>query len=124
VRAKSEILAIWAALKKLVEVKNDAICVVLLRLLKTKFQHAAFLLSTLAHHLTELSKVFQVGCFNFSHMKASAELLINKLSDAGAKSELKPNCAKFESEFEELRTPDGCTSSGMAFWKGTERSAN
>jgi len=35
VRARSEILAIWAALKQLSE-KNDAVCVVLVRLTKTK----------------------------------------------------------------------------------------
>jgi len=56
-------------------------------------------------------------------MKASAELCINKLSDAAAKSELKANCEKFDSEFGELRTPDGCDSSGMVIWKGTERLA-
>jgi len=55
---------------------------------KQKIQHSAFLLSTLAPHLTELSKVFQVGYFNFAQMKASVELCINKLSDAAAKSEL------------------------------------
>jgi len=52
-------------------------------------------------------------------MKASVELCINKLSDAAAKSDLKANCEKFVSEFGELRTPDGCVLSGMAFWKGT-----
>jgi len=36
VRARSEILAMWAALKQLSENKNDAMCVVLLRLTKTK----------------------------------------------------------------------------------------
>jgi len=45
-------------------------------------------LPTLPPHLTELSKVFQAGCFNFAQTKASAELCINKLSDAAAKSEL------------------------------------
>jgi len=34
VRANSEILAIWAALKQLSENKNDAMCVLLLRLMK------------------------------------------------------------------------------------------
>jgi len=29
-----------------------------------KYQHGTFVLSTLALHLTELSKVFQAGCFN------------------------------------------------------------
>jgi len=71
------------------------------------FQHAAFLLSTLALHLTEPSKVFQAGCFNFAQMKASVELCINKLSDAAAKSEPKANCKKFDSEFGDLRTSDG-----------------
>ena len=36
VRIRSEILAIWAALKQLSENKNHAVCVVLLRLIKTK----------------------------------------------------------------------------------------
>jgi len=54
-----------------------------------KFQHGAFLLSTLVPHLTELSKVFQAVCFDFAQVKASVELCINKLSDAAAKSELK-----------------------------------
>jgi len=61
-------------------------------------------------------------------MKASAESCINKLSDAAAKSELKANCEKFDSELGELRTPggsaDSCASSVMAFCKGTERLAN
>jgi len=61
-------------------------------------------------------------------MKASVELCINKLSDAAVESELKVNCEKFNSELGELRTPDSltdqCMSSGMAFWKGTERLAH
>jgi len=61
-------------------------------------------------------------------MKASVELCIIKLSDAAAKSGLKANCEKFECELRELRMPDGladsCVSSGMAFWKGTERLAH
>ena len=93
-----------------------------------EFQHVAFLFSTLAPHLTEQSKVLQAGCFNFAQMKASEELCINKLSDAAAKSELKANCEKFDSELGELRTPDGltdsCVSSGMAFRKGIERLAD
>jgi len=36
VRGRSEILAIWVALNQLSENKNDALCVALLRLLKTK----------------------------------------------------------------------------------------
>ena len=64
---------------------------------KQKLQHGAFLLPTLASHLTELSKDFQAGCFHFAQMKASVELCINKLSDAAAKSELKANCEKFDS---------------------------
>jgi len=60
------------------------------------FQHAAVLLSTLAPHLTELSKVFQAGCFNFAQIKVSVELCIHKLSDAAAKFELKANCEKFD----------------------------
>ena len=71
------------------------------------FQHAVFLLSTLALDLTELSNVIQAGCFNFAQMKASVELCINELSDAAAKSKPEANCEKFDSEFGDLRTPDG-----------------
>jgi len=71
-----------------------------------RFQHGAFLLSILALHLTELSNVFQAGCFNFAQMKASVEPCINKLYDAAAISILKANCEKFDSELGELRTPD------------------
>jgi len=54
-----------------------------------KFQHGAFLLSTLAPHLTELSKVFQAGYFDFAQVKASVEQCVNNLSDAAAKSDFK-----------------------------------
>ena len=61
-------------------------------------------------------------------MKASVELCINKLSDAAAKSELKANCEKFDSELGEFGMLDGladsCVSSGMGFWKGAESLAN
>jgi len=91
-----------------------------------KFQHGAFLLSTLVPHLTELSKDFQALCFDFAQVKASVELCINKLSDAAVKSEL--NWEKFYSELEVLGMLDGladsCVSSGMSFWKGAERLAN
>jgi len=84
-------------------------------------------MSTLPPHLTELNKVFQAECFNFAQMKASV-LCINKLPDAAAKSELQANCEKFDSGLGELRTPDGladsCVSSGMAFWKVTEKLTN
>jgi len=89
-----------------------------------KFQHGAFLLSTLASLLTELSKVFQTGYFDFAQMKSSVELCINKVYDAAAKSELKANCEKFGSELGELGKrdylTDSCVSSGMAFWKSAE----
>jgi len=65
---------------------------------KQKLQHAAFLLPTWAPHPTELSKVFQAGCFNFAQMKASVELCINKLYDAAVKSGLEANCEKFGRE--------------------------
>ena len=93
---------------------------------KQNISYGAFLLPTLPPHLTELSKVFQAGCFNFAQMKA-AELCINKLSDSAAKSELKADWERFGNELGELRTPDGLAdrvSSGMAFQKGTERLAN
>ena len=74
----------------------------------------------MAPHLTELSKVFQPECFNFAQGKASVKLCINKLYDAAAKSELKANCEKFDSELGELGTLDGladtCVSTGMSFW--------
>ena len=73
VRARCEILAIWAALKQMSEIQNDgnarcftAVCE------NKKFQHGTFFLSTLAPHLTELGKVFQAGCFNLAQMKAEA----------------------------------------------------
>jgi len=94
---------------------------------KQKFQHGAFLLSTLPPHLTELSKVFQAGCFNFAQMKASAiATCINRLSDAAAKSELEANCEKSDRELGELRTPDGlvdsCVSSGNGVWEWHRKS--
>jgi len=52
----------------------------------------------LTPHLTELSKAFQAGCFDFAQMKASVELCIKKLSDAAVKSELNANCVKFDNE--------------------------
>ena len=83
-----------------------------------------FLLSRLAPHLTEQSNVFQAGYFNFVQIKASVELCFNKFSDAAAKSDLKANRKKFDSELGELGTPDdladSCMSSAMAFWKDTE----
>jgi len=61
-------------------------------------------------------------------MKASVELCTNKFYDAAAKSELKADCDRFDSDLGELGTLDGladsCVSNGMAFWKGAERSAN
>jgi len=73
-----------------------------------KFHHGAFLFSTLLFHLTELSTIFQKGCFNFAQMKASVEPCINKLSDSdtAAKPELKSDCKRFKSELGEHRTPD------------------
>jgi len=82
-----------------------------------KLQHGAFFLSTLALHLTKLSKVFQVGCFDFAQMKASVVLCINKLSDGTAKSELKANCEKFDRELGELGTLDGLADSCVK-WHG------
>jgi len=90
--ARSEIFAVWAALNQLSENINDAIWVVLLRLIKTKkIQLGAFFLSTLAIHLTKLNRVIQAVCFDFAQVEAYEELCINKLSDAAAKSELKAN---------------------------------
>jgi len=118
--SEREILVTRAALKQLSENENDAMCDVLLQLMKTEnFQHATFLSSTLATHLTKQNKVFQAGCFNFAQMKGSVELCINKLLGAAAKSELQTNCKKFDNESEELRTrddlSDSCVPNGMAF---------
>jgi len=61
-------------------------------------------------------------------MKTSAELCIHKLSDAAAKSKLKANCEKFDSELGNLQRRMAwltrCVSSGMAFWKSTKRAEN
>jgi len=64
-------------------------------------------LPTLPPHLTELSKLFQAGCFKFAQMIASVELCIHKLSDVAAKSELKADWERFESELVKRRTLDG-----------------
>jgi len=58
VRAKCEILIIWAAQKQLSENKNDALRVVLLRLLKTKNFNMVLSFVKVA----TLSKVFQARC--------------------------------------------------------------
>ena len=49
-------------------------------------------------------------------MKASVELCINKLSDATAKSELKVNCEKIDSELGELGMLDRGGSRGVGDW--------
>jgi len=89
-----------------------------------KFQHGAFLLSTVAPHLVRKSKVFQAVCFDFAQVKASVELCINKLYDATAKAELKANCEKFDNILVDLgkldHLADSCVSSCMAFWNGAE----
>jgi len=50
-----------------------------------------------------MNKDFQAGCFNFAQMKASVKLCINKLSGTTAKSALKANSEKFDSELGELK---------------------
>jgi len=74
------------------------------------FHYGASFIPTLLPHLTELSEVFQAGCFNLAQMKASVEveLCINKFSDAAAKSKLKSDWERFKSKF---RTLDGLTDS-------------
>jgi len=94
VRARSEILAIWAALKQLSENKNDAMCLVLLRLMKTKTINVILSFCQDCHFTWQnWAKFFGRDVWT-AQMKASVELCINKLSDAAAKSELK---AIFES---------------------------
>jgi len=76
----------------------------------------------------ETEQSYSGGMCDFAQGKASVELCINKLSDTAAKFELKTNCAKFDSELEELGTvdvlEDSGVSSGMGLWKGAERLAN
>jgi len=56
-------MAILAALKQLSENKNDAMCVVLLGLMKTKnFNTVLSIFRTLPPHVTEQSKCFQGNC--------------------------------------------------------------
>jgi len=129
VRAGSEILVIWAALKQLLENKNEAMCVASLRLIKTKkMQHGASFCQHWHHTWQNWAVFLRGGCFDFPQVKSSVELCISKLSDAAAKSEFKANCEKFDSELEELGTldvlADSCVSSVMACWKGTEWLAN
>ena len=90
-------------------------------LLKQKVSTCCFPFVNIGTSPVRTEQRFEAGYFNFSQIKLSVELCINKLSDAAAKFELKANCEKFDSEFGERRTPDGCVSSGMALWKGTER---
>jgi len=95
-------------------------CVALLRLIKTKKFNTvlSFCQRTLAPHLTELSKVFQAGCFDFAQVKASVELCINKQYDAAAKSELEDNCEKFDSELGDLGTLDDLADSYVSNGEG------
>jgi len=87
VRAGSEILAIWAALKQLSENKNEAICAVLLPLKKTiSTWWFAFVNIGTSPDRTEQS--FSEVCFDLAQVKTSVELCINMFSDAAAKSEL------------------------------------
>ena len=79
-RARSEILAMWAALKQLSENINDAMCIVSLRLTQTKNFNMV---------LSFFVNIGSLGCFEFAQLKASVELCFNKLSDAAAKFEVK-----------------------------------
>jgi len=106
VRARSEILAIWAALKQLWENKNDAICFVLLRLMIRKNINIVLSFRQHWHFIWQnWAKFFRRDVLiNFAQKKAFVELCINNLSDAAAKPELKAYCEKFDSELWELRT--------------------
>jgi len=64
-------------------------CVVVLLLLKNKFQHGAFLFVDLATSPDRSEQSFQAECSNFAQMKISIKLCINKLSDAAGKSSFK-----------------------------------
>jgi len=99
VSARSEIFAVWAALKQLSENINDAMCVVLLRLIKTKNFNLVFSFVNVGNSPDKTEQSYSGGiCFDFAQVKASVELCINKLSDAASQSELKANCEKFVSE--------------------------
>ena len=106
VRAKSEILGIWAALKQLSK-KMKQCALFYCDFENNKFQHGAFLLSALPPRLAELRKVCLAGCLNFAYMKASIELCISKLSYAAAISEIKANCEEFDSELGNLKRRTG-----------------
>jgi len=101
-------------------------CVVVLLLLKNKFQHGAYLFVDIATSPDRSEQSFQAGCSNFAQMKISIKLCINKLSDAASKSSFKLIAKSLW--IGELGTPDGladsCVSSVMAFWNGTERLTN
>jgi len=120
VRTRSAILSIWAALKQLSENNNDAMCIVLLRLIKQKISTWRFLFVNIGTSPDKTEQSYSSRMFDFAQVKASVELCINKLSDAAAKFELKANCEKFDSELEDLGTLDGLAdsrvSSCMAFW--------
>ena len=76
------------AMRKIKENKNDGMCVVVLLLLKNKFQHGAFLFVDLATSPDRSEQSFQAECSNFAQMKISIKLCINKLSDVAGKSKL------------------------------------
>ena len=63
VRARSENLAIWAALKQLSENRNGAMCVVLLRLLKTKISIWCFPFVNIATSPDRTEQSFSGGMF-------------------------------------------------------------
>jgi len=55
--------------------------------------------SILAPHRTELSKVFQAGCFDFARVKESVELCINISSLIPLLNpSFNANCEQFDSE--------------------------
>jgi len=59
----SEILGIWAPLKQLSENKNDAMCIVLLRLMKTKNLNMAFSFVDVATSPGRTEQSFSGGMF-------------------------------------------------------------
>ena len=90
VRARSEILAICTALNQLSQNQNDAMCVVLLRLMKTKISTCCFPFVNVGTSPDRTEQSFQAGCFSFAQMKTSVELCISKLSDAELNPSFKP----------------------------------
>ena len=77
--ARSEILGVWAALKQLSENKNDAMCVALLRLMKTKMLTCCFPFVNVGTSPDRTEQRFAGSMFLLCTDETSAELCVSKL---------------------------------------------